>query len=176
MSPVRRGALGAAASLLLLAGSAGAQGAGAPVREVTLGSRVRVKAPSLRSDRYVGRIDSLDASAMVLDTTGARRRLGMDTGPVLVDEYRYVRIPLSSVTTMDVSTGRTSRGSTIRGAIIGGVAGALLIGLGQLPEINPGFKDFLKAAPTGLAIGAVVGGAVGFALGGERWAPAAIPR
>jgi len=137
---------------------------------------VRVKAPALRSDRYVGRIDSLDASAMVLDTTGARRRLGMDTGPVLVDEFRYARIPLSSITTIEVSTGRTSRGSTIRGAVIGAVAGALLVGLGQLPEINPGIKDFLKAAPVGLAIGAVVGGTVGFALGGERWAPASVPR
>jgi hypothetical protein len=56
------------------------------------------------------------------------------------------------------------------------VIGAALIGFGQAPEVNPEFSDFLKGAPIGLAAGVVVGGAVGYALGGERWLPAERPR
>jgi hypothetical protein len=84
-----------------------------PVRspEVFIGTRVRVFAPELRSDRYVGRIDSLDATTMVLDTAGARIRMGLDMGPVLVDQYRKVAIrivapptvrpPLTSIRSID---------------------------------------------------------------------------
>lgn len=142
----------------------------------TVGSRVRVFAPTVRRDHFVGRIDSLSADDMVLDTARVRRRLGFETGPVLVEQYRLVRIRTEAIEAIELSGGRTTRGATIRGIIIGGLAGAALIGFGQLPEVNPGFKDFLKGAPTGLAIGAVVGGIVGYALGGEKWVPAAIPR
>jgi hypothetical protein len=145
-------------------------------REVFVGSRVRVFAPDLRGDRYVGRIDSLDVQAIVLDTAGARIRLGLDMGPVLVDQYRKVTIRLAAIREIEVSGGRTARGPTIRGMLVGALTGGLLWGLGNLPEINPGFRDFASGFPPGAIVGAVVGGGLGFALGGERWFPAAIPR
>jgi hypothetical protein len=145
-------------------------------REVYVGSRVRVFAPDLRSDRYVGRVDSLDTQAMVLDTTGTRIRLGLDMGPVLVDQYRHVTIRLSSIREIEVSGGRTTRGATIRGMVVGGLLGGLLWGLGNLPEVNPGAGDFIKGFPAGAVVGGVLGGAVGYALGGERWYRAAVPR
>jgi hypothetical protein len=148
----------------------------AGVRYPTVGSRVRVFAPTLRRDRYVGRIDSLSADDMVLDTAGVRRRLGFEMGPVLVEQYRRVHIRTDAIESIELSGGRTTRGATIKGMVIGGLAGALLIGFGQMPEVNPGFSDFLKGAPVGLAVGAVVGGVVGYALGGEKWVPAALPR
>jgi hypothetical protein len=113
---------------------------------------------------------------MVLDTAGVRRRLGFETGPVLVEQYRRVTIRTDAIETIELSGGRTTRGATIKGMVIGGLAGALLIGFGQLPEVNPGFSDFLKGAPIGLAVGAVAGGIVGYALGGEKWVPAQMPR
>jgi hypothetical protein len=143
---------------------------------VGIGTRVRILAPTLRRERYVGRVDSLNASEMTLDTTGVRRRLGFEMGPVLVDEFRLVTLRTSAIEQIEVSAGRTTRGATIKGMIIGGIAGALLIGFGQLPEVNPKASDFLKAAPLGLAVGAVAGGVVGYALGGERWVPGELAR
>jgi hypothetical protein len=154
-----------------------AQGAQGPVvRPVSVGSRVRVSAPSLRRDRFVGRIDSLEVGEMVLDTAGVRRRLGFDTGPVLVEQYRRVRIRTAAIEAIELSGGRTTRSATIKGAIIGALVGAALIGFGQMPEVNPSFQDFLEGAPAGAIAGGVVGAVVGYALGGERWIPAEIPR
>lgn len=146
------------------------------VPEVSVGTRVRVFAPDLRNDRYVGRIDSLAAGVMVLDTAGQRTRLGFDTGPVLVDSYRRVAIRVSAIQAVEVSSGRTTTGATIRGALIGALAGGLLWGLGNLPEVNPSASDFIRGAPAGMVVGLVIGGGVGWALGGESWRPARVPR
>lgn len=172
-----RGALAALACCVLDASDLVAQQA-TPVaaRPVGVGTRVRIFAPTLRRDRYVGRVDSLDANEVTLDTAGVRRRLGFETGPVLVESYRRVSIRTSAIEQVEVSAGRTTRGATIKGMLIGGLSGALLIGFGQLPEVNPSAKDFLKGAPLGLALGAVVGGIVGYTLGGERWVPGELPR
>ena len=148
----------------------------AGVRPVSVGSRVRVFAPSLRRDRYVGRVDSLDANEMVLDTAGVRRRLGFELGPVLVESYRRVAIRTSAIESIELSGGRTTRSATLKGMVIGALGGALLLGFGNLPEVNPKAKDFFKGAPLGLALGAGVGAIVGFALGGEKWVPAELPR
>jgi hypothetical protein len=162
---------------LLAMPAALAQGQDAAVQQgVSVGTRVRVYAPDLREDRYVGRVDSLGTDVIVLDTAGARTRLGFDTGPVLVDEFRRVAIRLSAIEQLEVSGGRTKRSSTMRGAIIGALIGGVVLGLGNLPEVNPSTKDFLQAAPGGVIAGALVGGTIGWGLGGESWVPAAIPR
>ena len=166
-----------AAAVLVLAGPAsGAQErAPAGVREVGVGSRVRISAPSIRDEPFTGRITVLAADSMVLDTAGVRRRLGFDTGPVLVDQLRMVMIPRTAVTGVEVFAGRTRRRSTIRAALIGAAAGGVAFGVANLPEINPGFGDFVEGVPVGLAVGGIIGGIIGYALGGERWAPAALP-
>lgn len=141
-----------------------------------VGTRVRVFAPELRTDRYVGRIKSIDASVMVLDTGEVRTVLGMESGPVLVDQFRRVTIRLSTIEAIEVSGGRTARGTAVRGAVLGALAGALLFGLGSMPEVNPDANDFLRGVPVGLAVGAIGGAVIGFGIGGERWVPARIPR
>jgi hypothetical protein len=172
-----RALLALLAAVPLLAGTLPAQQAQpAGARPVSVGSRVRVLAPSLRRDRYVGRIDSLDVSEVVLDTAGVRRRLGFELGPVLVDRFRRVSIRTSAIEQIEVSGGRTTRSATIKGAVIGAIGGALLFGFGTLPEVNPKTKDFFKGAPLGLAVGGILGGIVGYALGGERWLAAELPR
>ena len=67
-----------------------------------VGTRVRVFAPELRTDRYVGRIKSLDAAVMVLDTGEVRTVLGMESGPVLVDQFRRVTIRLSTIEAISI--------------------------------------------------------------------------
>src|SRR5688572_13351904 len=141
-----------------------------------VGTRVRVFAPELRTDRYVGRIQSLDNAVMVLDTGEVRTVLGMESGPILVDQFRRVTIRLETITALEVSGGRTARTSVFRGALVGALAGALLFGLGAMPEINPDYADFVSGVPVGLAVGAVGGAVIGFGIGSERWLPARIPR
>ena len=141
-----------------------------------IGTRVRVFAPDLRTDRYIGRIKSLDGSVMVLDTGEVRTVLGIESGPILVDQFRRVTIRLSTIQALEVSGGRTARNAVVRGAVFGALAGALLFGLGSMPEVNPDANDFMRGVPLGLAVGAVGGAVIGFGIGGERWLPARVPR
>ena len=146
------------------------------IRGPEVGSRVRVFAPELRTDRYVGRIKSIDGSVMVLDTGEVRTVLGMESGPILVDQFRRVTIRLSTIEALEVSGGRTVRGAAARGAVFGALIGGLLFGLGSMPEVNPDANDFMRGVPVGLIVGALGGAVVGWGVGGERWLPARIPR
>ncbi|MGQ0537519.1 MAG: hypothetical protein ACT4R6_01110 [Gemmatimonadaceae bacterium] len=170
--------LATAFAVLALSESAVAQAGGASTDSgtaVAVGSRVRVFAPTLRRDRFVGRIDTLDATRMVLDTAGARQRFGFEMGPVLVDTYRRVGIQRSAVERIEISGGRAVRRSAVRGMFWGALIGALVVGVGNLPQVNAGFDDFAKYAPVGAALGGAAGFVVGYALGGERWLPARLP-
>jgi hypothetical protein len=162
------------AASLVLASSAGAQASDSG-RGPEVGSRVRVFAPELRTDRYVGRIQVLDASVMVLDTGEVHTVLGMESGPVLVDQYRLVTIRLSTIEALEVSAGRTVRSTMWKGAVLGALVGGVLFGLGAMPEINPTTSDFLRGVPAGLLVGAIGGAVVGWGIGGERWLPASVP-
>ena len=141
-----------------------------------VGARVRVFAPELRTDRYIGRIKSIDGAVMVLDTGEVRTVLGMESGPLLVDQFRRVTIRLSTIEAIEVSGGRTARGAVVRGAVFGALAGAVLFGLGSMPEVNPDANDFMRGVPMGLAIGALGGAVIGWGIGSERWLPARVPR
>ena len=118
MSWIGRVMLGVALGTFAAASLADAQ-VQTPPQLPRVGERVRIVAPSVREDRYVGRVESLASDSIVLDTAGVRRRLGFDTGPVLVEEFRRVTIPTSAIQSIDVSAGRTHRRSTIKGALIG---------------------------------------------------------
>jgi hypothetical protein len=145
-------------------------------RSPEIGQRVRIFAPELRTDRYVGRIKSLDASVMVLDTGEVRSVLGIESGPVLVDEYRRVTIRLSNIETIHVSGGREGRSGLVRGALFGSLIGGILIGLGNMPEVDPDANDFVRGVTPGMAIGGLIGAVLGWQVGGERWLPARKPR
>ncbi len=167
------------ARLVIAASLALAPGVGAQAVEAgrgpEVGSRVRVFAPDLRTDRYVGRIQVLDGSVMVLDTGEVRTVLGMESGPVLVDQYRLVTIRLSTIESLEVSGGRTVRSTMWKGAVLGALVGGVLFGLGAMPEVNPTTSDFLSGVPAGLLVGAIGGAVVGWGVGGERWLPASLP-
>ena len=134
-----------------------------------VGDRVRIRAPSIREDRYVGRVGALPLDSIRLDTAGVRRRLGFDTGPVLVEEFRRVTLPTNAIQSIDISAGRTHRKSTIKGLVIGALGGAVLFGATNLPEVDPKFSDFLAGATVGAIVGGLAGGTVGCLLGGEKW-------
>ena len=167
MSWIRRSTLGVAFGTCVVQ-SVQAQ-VQTPSQLPRVGERVRIVAPTVREDRYVGRVEALPRDSIVLDTAGVRRRLGFDTGPVLVEEFRKVTIPTSAIQSIDISAGRTHRRSTVKGMLIGAAGGAALFGATNLPEINPTFSDFLEGAGVGAIIGGVAGGVVGYLLGGEKW-------
>jgi hypothetical protein len=146
------------------------------VREVAIGSRIRVAAPSIRRERFVGKIEAFPPDSIQMDTSGARRKLGFDTGPVLVDEFRKVTIPLSAVRQLEISGGTTRMRSTLVFGGIGAGVGALAFGAAGLPEVNPTFKDFVGGLGQGFVVGGIVGGVIGYLWGGERWLPASWPR
>jgi hypothetical protein len=162
--------------MLAVAMEAGAIGAAELTAQVQpppqlprVGDRVRIRAPSIREDRYVGRVEALPLDSIRLDTAGVRRRLGFDTGPVLVEEFRRVTLPTNAIQSIDISAGRTHRKSTIKGLVIGALGGAVLFGATNLPEVDPKFSDFLAGARVGAIVGGLAGGTVGYLLGGEKW-------
>ena len=141
--------------------------------EVGVGARVRLSAPTLRRDRFVGRVDAFTTDSVRLDTADVRRRFGFDTGPVLVDDLRYVTLPRADITRVEVSAGRSTIRSSLLGIAIGGLGGGVISGLGNGSEIeNPGGGGFRGGFKSGFVVGAVVGAVIGYAFGGERWAPA----
>jgi hypothetical protein len=160
-------------AVAVIAGTMGSAPAEAQIRTPPqlprVGERVRIQAPSIRDDRYVGRVEALPPDSIRLDTAGVRRRLGFDTGPVLVEEFRRVTIPTNAIQSIDISAGRTHRSTAIKGMMFGALGGAVLFGATNLPETNPKFSDFMKGATVGAVVGAVAGGIVGYLLGGEKW-------
>jgi hypothetical protein len=166
---IRRATIGVAIGVFVGGGQAALAQVQSPSQLPRVGERVRIVAPTVREDRYVGRVESLPRDSIVLDTAGVRRRLGFDTGPVLVEEFRRVTIATSAIQSIDISAGRTHSRSTLKGALIGAAGGAALFGATNLPEVNPTFSDFLEGAGVGAIVGAVAGGVVGYLLGGEKW-------
>jgi hypothetical protein len=70
---------------------------------------------------------------------------------------------------VETSGGKTYRRSMIKGSIIGAVVGALLWGASALPEVNPGFGDFVSGMPVGALGGGAIGAGAGYLFAGERW-------
>jgi hypothetical protein len=140
-----------------------------------IGQRIRVTAPAHGREPIVGVVDSLRESAIVLDTAYREKRWFFDTGPILIDKYRYISIPFDDIRTLEISRGRSRAKGAFRGAVIGGIVGALTYGFGATPQLNPGWSDFRKGVGPGLAIGAPVGAVLGYLWGREKWRPVSGP-
>ena len=165
-------AVGSTESLAQCGGSVG-HGIGASVpqwRGLRTNTRVRLFAPRVRRDAFVGRIDDFSADSVRLDTSAVQRRVSFDAGTVLVDELRCVTLANSQVTQVDVSQGRAHMKTTLVGVVSGGIGIGLFSGLmvrnDHTSAPNSTFGDGFKS---GVPIGALVGGVVGYLLGREKW-------
>ena len=114
--------------VLAVSGEVAAQAAPPPTHP-PIGTRVRITALGLRGERFTGRITEYPQDSVQLDTTGTRTRLGFETAPVLVEQYRLVTIPVNLIDKVETSGGRTRRKSTTKGALLGGAIGG---GIGYL--------------------------------------------
>jgi len=129
-----------------------------PSPELREGSRVRVTRSALRDDplpeRFVGAVVRLEETDLVVQLDG-----------------EAVRIPLDSIATLELRTGRKRR--TLLGAVVGAGAG-LAFGTWLVASLCDADSDCDKAV-TGVAIvtgiGALLGAAVGTAFHSDQWRP-----
>jgi hypothetical protein len=126
------------------------------------GARVRITVPSRNVTKQVGTLQAVLADTLVIDLLGAR--LG-----------ELLRVPLDSVTRLDVSDGRhrqTGRGAGIgflAGAAVGAILGPLTM---ECPDYGCDTSPAVAAVVGGLALGglgALVGLGIGAATTSETW-------
>ena len=126
------------------------------------GDRVRVSAPTIDSDPFIGTVVSMDADTLVLDLAGRNASLP---------------VPVASVTSLDVSQGTTSR--VISGVLIGGVIGLVVGTVVASTKQNEACGDYegswfcmspwILAGIGGPAAGALLGAGIGSQIKVERW-------
>ena len=135
------------------------------------GMRVRIAAPLVAKERVAGTIKAVTADSVVLDTVDVRmeHRLFFPS-TVVVDKYRRMAVPLSSVASIEESRGHSRTLGMVKGAAKGAVVVGLFAGLGALSgHQNAKLRDFSSGFGAGAAGGAVIGAPIGFQMGVERW-------
>lgn len=151
---------------LLMAFTCPGMSAGAQVAELQVGTRVRIRAPSTVAGRLTGVVVARSA-----DSVSVSR---VDALPIT--------IPVSSLTSLEISRGKNRGRGAGKGALWGG--GVMLL-------MGAGFSDRpcktaqsgatcerVSAAESALlagASGAMIGAVIGAAVGSERWVRAALP-
>ncbi|HKG94461.1 MAG TPA: hypothetical protein VKA84_21285 [Gemmatimonadaceae bacterium] len=135
------------------------------------GARVRLRVPMLGRDKLAGTVVVAQGDSVVLDTVDAaveRRMFFPNT--ILVEQYRRVTLPIESVDSIEVSTGRSRwsgmRHSAKRGALFLGLLGAATFRSG---DGTPGVRNFVGGYLNGAVVGFALGGAFGATRSGERW-------
>jgi hypothetical protein len=126
-----------------------------PLSEVAPGARVRIRAPGVVAGRYVGTVLSRTPDTLVVAGSSASS----------------VRVPLSSLTSVEVSRGSSRARGAGKGALWGGGIGLgvgfLAAAAGSSDDYDGGSDGELVAS--GLFGGVVWGVIIGAIVGSERW-------
>lgn len=134
------------AASLLPVGEARAEPESGTPPTITVGSKVRVRAPTVVKGRIEGTVIGLDERSLVLG--------GIERGPLTLSR--------EAITHLDVSTGR--RRQTLRGTLIG--AGIGLVAMGVLCGGDSGGCAEVSGVATA---GALLGAGVGALVKTDRW-------
>ena len=135
-----------------------------------IGNVLRVVARSLGPEPIVGTVDSLRGDVVVLDTIAPRQNAGLfNSGIVPVDQFRYVAVRATDLRTVELRTGSSRSQGAVRSGIYGALIGGLVLGVGNLPQRNPGLGDFVGGFAAGAALGGGIGVLIGTYSGRERW-------
>ena len=134
---------------------------------VAVGTRVRVKAPSVSKHRLVGTIVSFDGDTLVVDVI-KRVKKWTDSRQIhrtIEEHHTQFAIPLNSVTRLEMSD-RTKR-KTLRYAGYG----AVIVGgaFGTLIAVRLHGHYVKLAAIEGSVVGGFLGAAVGFFNRADSW-------
>ncbi|HEY0972289.1 MAG TPA: hypothetical protein VGE02_15070 [Gemmatimonadales bacterium] len=133
------------------------------------GTRVRFTLEGYREYRVAGQIDSVLADAFVVDTADRRGFLFIAPGPELLPRYRQMRVRFDEIDVAEVSRGRNRWQGALRWGLVGAAAGGLITGLSGGQQYNPNGRDMLSAASSGIIVGGIVGGTMGYFRGREKW-------
>lgn len=132
---------------------------------IVVGSRVRLRAPSILEGRIEG---------LVLDADDHALLVGTDHGPPL-------RVPRDAVARLEVSTGR--RGHALQGMAIGGAAAGVMFALLDEEEYCAEYVDPSETCPgraemvgMGVVGGAAWGLLIGHLVKGHRWSQVPLER
>jgi hypothetical protein len=130
-----------------------------PLSELAPGARVRIRAPGIVAGRYTGTVLSRTADTLVVASSAAAA----------------ARVPVSSLTSVEVSRGKSRSRGVLKGIAWGAPIG-LVVGLlaaaalssdpdyGGLEETSKG--EFVAQSFAG---GAIWGAIIGAIAGSERW-------
>jgi len=136
----------ALAASLLPVGEARAEPESGRRPTITVGSRVRLWAPTVVKGRIEGTVIELDERSLVLG--------GIERGPLTLSR--------EAITRLDVSTGR--RRQTLRGTLIGTGIGLVFMGV----LCGGDYGDCGQASPVA-TLGALLGTGIGALVKRDRW-------
>ncbi len=151
---------------LVMAFACPGMSAGAQVAELQVGTRVRLRAPSTVAGRLTGVVLARSADSVTVSRV----------------EALPITIPVSSLTSLEISRGKSRGLGASKGALWGG--GVMLL-MGAAFNDRPCRSqeagvacERVSAAENALVAGvsgAMVGAGIGAAVGAERWVRAALP-
>ena len=148
-----------AVSVLLLALLPLATADAQPLSELAPGARVRIRAPGIVAGRYTGTVLSRTADTLVVASSAAAS----------------VRAPISSLTSVEVSRGKSRSRGALKGIAWGapiGLGAGLLTAAALSSDPDYGGLDGVsKGEFVGQALvgGAIWGAIIGAIVGSERW-------
>jgi hypothetical protein len=143
----------ALATMLLVPAEARAQEP--PASPVTVGTRVRVRAPSVAKGRVEGTVVEIDEKSLLIGVSEDRAPL---------------RVPRQAITQLDVNAGKHRR--VLKGMIIGaGLGAASFAVLLASTDLGPSTSDYAEAAGLGALGGGILGAGIGALIQTDRWSP-----
>ena len=120
---------------------------------ISVGTRVRVLAPTSRVSPVRGMVMELDNESLLLRT----------------EDATHLRLPRGAITQLEVSVGE--RRQTAKGLLLGAVIGGASFGVGACCTRigSSSMSDQAKVVSLGLVVGATCGAAIGYFIKKDRW-------
>lgn len=172
------------AAALLAAPALSAQQAGAPLEEGVVlertrtvldslvGHRVRIRTVAANRNRFAGLLDSVHATAIVVDTITDRPTNPIfGSNPPVLERYRRITLPLAEIQAVEASRGLSRTRGVLWGALLGSALVATIEGLSGVQTRSPadGTSDYGSNVLRGAVIGVALGAPAGYFFGRERW-------
>ena len=148
-------------STLLLPGEARSQEQPKSVSPIAVGTRVRLRAPTVVSGRIEGMVIEMDESSLLIG----------------VNDRVPLRVSRQAISQLDVSTGQHRQ--ALKGMIMGagiGLAVFALTGAAYQGDESSSARDWASFLGTGLAGGALWGAGIGALIKTDRWSAVPLER
>lgn len=152
------GALALLAALLLLPGPAEPQEPQATASPLIVGSRIRLRAPTLVDGRIEGIVAEMDETSIL----------------VSINDRVPLRVPRQAITQLDLSTGRHRQ--VAKGMLIGAGIGVAAFAVTLISWEDSSSEDFAQGLAMGALGGAIWGAGIGALIKSDRWSALPLER